>query len=1100
MYTLSKPYLSSLLPIGLAIPTLLYATEPPTAPILRIETGMHLAQINSISVDATEQFLVTASYDKTLRLWELATGKLLITYRIPMGEGDEGKLLATAISPKGSWVAGAGWTGYEWDGIHSIYLFNRQTGELERRLLGLEQVTNHLCVSPDGQYLAAILGGYWGLRIWNTQTWQPVFRDDDYGDSSYRCDFDSQNRVLTTSFDGSIRLYTPTADTFNLITKSEAPGGQYPYSVAFSPSGDQIAVGFYDSTSVNVLNGQNLALLYATDTSGVDNGNWASVAWSQDGPGLYSGGEYYNNNGMIPILYWSQPEQGSYVEWPVATNTLTGILALKGGGVVYGAGDPAFGVLDKDGNKVLERQGDIADYRGIYLGSFGISPEGSIVQFGFKPVGEHPARFSVADQQLILNPSPDNSLLAPDTTSLNIANWEGNYEPQLNDVLLPLKPYEISHSLAIAPDHSKFLLGTEWRLLGFDATGKQLWEATALSATYGVNISGDGKIGLAAFGDGTLRWYNLETGQELLAFFPHNDEKRWIAWTPSGYYMSSGEEAENLIGWQVNNGKDKAAMFYPASALKASRNRPDIVKKVLTTLDEAEAIRLANLEQGGGESVISVAEGLRKVQDKYQVNLIPSSLGQAIIVAASGEQETNLLFPYTNEFTQEMYRFLRLKGFSDGDLIYLNPYPPVVPSDGYVNAARQDFSMREPTQELEQAIAKASQNLQAGQQFIFYLHGHADPKLLRIGRTEVLSAAQLKTLLAPIPTNVQQIIILDTCYSGSFLTELAGVPNRILVTSADADAKAWSNEGGSFAESFIYYLRSGSSLWESFKLAKSDLAKDPTTFGNQSPQLDDTQDGIFDERDGQLARTIFLGGQKVHGSLPPEIVTIHPPIQLAPGQQKATLWVTVVPSFEAIQTVHAILTNEHDQATEYQGETTPFSRRELVLKPNYSLQRYEVEYDQFDTANSWKIRYEAQGLEGDWSPVKVGYALAQGAAIPTSVRAVLNHTVYHLGDNFRFDITAQGTETVDVYAGVIFPPGPYYTLAYPTTFSPANTFQPYQTEVALLGESTWRVLNLTLPVIDKGDYQACALLTKPAADPKRQENWLSFHCQSLQVN
>jgi len=354
--------------------------------------------------------------------------------------------------------------------------------------------------------------------------------------------------------------------------------------------------------------------------------------------------------------------------------------------------------------------------------------------------------------------------------------------------------------------------------------------------------------------------------------------------------------------------------------------------------------------------------------------------------------------------------------------------------------------------------------------------------------------------LAPIPTNVQQTIILDTCHSGSFLTELAGVPNRILIASADTDALAWSTQDGSFSEYFIRYLRNGKSLGESFDFAKSEMAKDSKTFGNQSPQLDDTLDGVYDPTlDGQLAHLTFLGGQTVYTSLPPEIVTVHPPIQLATGQKSATLWVTVVPSFEAIQQVHAILTNEHDQTTEYQGQTTLFTRREISLTPNYSLQRYEVKYDQFNTANSWKIRYEAQSMEGDWSAIKVGYVLAEGAVIPTKVQAVLNNTTYHVGDPFCFEVTIQGTEIVDLYAGVIFPQGPYYTLAYPATFSPANTFQPYQREVALLGESTLQVLNLTLPVVDKGEYQACALLTKPAADPKLRENWLSFHCQPLQV-
>ncbi|OQW90575.1 MAG: hypothetical protein BWK78_06670, partial [Thiotrichaceae bacterium IS1] len=249
-----------------------------------------------------------------------------------------------------------------------------------------------------------------------------------------------------------------------------------------------------------------------------------------------------------------------------------------------------------------------------------------------------------------------------------------------------------------------------------------------------------------------------------------------------------------------------------------------------------------------------------------------------------------------------------------------------MPSDGYTEIGRQDFPLREPTQELEQALAKASQELQTGQQFIFYLHGHARSKSVRIGPAEELTAAQLKTLLAAIPSNVQQTIILDTCHSGSFLTELAGVPNRIFIASADADALAWSTVGGSFSEYFINSLRNGRSLGESFDFAKGEMAKNSKTFGNQSPQLDDTQDGSYDPtQDGQLARLTFLGGQTVYTSLRPEIVTVHPPIQLATGQQSATLWVTVVPSFEAIQRVHAILTNEHDQTTEYQGKTTLFT-------------------------------------------------------------------------------------------------------------------------------------------------------------------------------
>jgi hypothetical protein len=71
----------------------------------------------------------------------------------------------------------------------------------------------------------------------------------------------------------------------------------------------------------------------------------------------------------------------------------------------------------------------------------------------------------------------------------------------------------------------------------------------------------------------------------------------WILWTPSGYYDASvgGEE---LIGWHVNRGAHQAADFYPVSRFRDKYYRPDIVAKVLDTLDEAEAIRHANAEGG----------------------------------------------------------------------------------------------------------------------------------------------------------------------------------------------------------------------------------------------------------------------------------------------------------------------------------------------------------------------------------------------------------------------------------------------------------------------------------------------------------------------
>ena len=66
-------------------------------PILRIEMGMHTSIITSIGVDDQNQFIVTGSQDKTVRLWELSTGRLLRIFRPPIGEGPIGMIFAVAI-------------------------------------------------------------------------------------------------------------------------------------------------------------------------------------------------------------------------------------------------------------------------------------------------------------------------------------------------------------------------------------------------------------------------------------------------------------------------------------------------------------------------------------------------------------------------------------------------------------------------------------------------------------------------------------------------------------------------------------------------------------------------------------------------------------------------------------------------------------------------------------------------------------------------------------------------------------------------------------------------------------------------------------------
>ena len=95
---------------------------------------------------------------------------------------------------------------------------------------------------------------------------------------------------------------------------------------------------------------------------------------------------------------------------------------------------------------------------------------------------------------------------------------------------------------------------------------------------WGVNLAREGRLILAAYGDGTIRWHRTADGEELLALFIHvpddpKADKRWVLWTPEGYYTAS-PGGEDLIGWHVNRGPDQAADFYPAETFRSTFHRP----------------------------------------------------------------------------------------------------------------------------------------------------------------------------------------------------------------------------------------------------------------------------------------------------------------------------------------------------------------------------------------------------------------------------------------------------------------------------------------------------------------------------------------------
>ncbi len=556
--------------------------EPSPDPILRLETGAHTGTISSIDVDSAGRILATASLDKTIRLWDLPSGRMRRVLRFPIGRGSEGKLFAVALSSDGTILAAGGNTGVLWDRSVSIYVFNTSGGQVIRRLTDLTDGITHLAFSPDGSKLAVTLAGKGGVRVYNTLKWHLELEAS--GFPAAWVDFSLDGRMIVVSRNSSIRLYRPDLRQFQ---RRFLPAKGSPHSAVFSPDGENISVGYKNSPRVDVLGGHSLELVYTPDISGVDNGNLANVTWSEDGRFLFAGGEYYNKKLRIySVRRWSQAGRGKHLDIPVGQNTITSLVSRKGGEVIYSTSGPIFGAIDAMGRQTVTKVGSVkADFRSIGE-NFLVSPDGSAIRFGYKYGGERPAYFSIRERTLVrtsgfasgfdspIFPPPNGRLIM---YGLDIKNWFNRENPKLGDKSLRLKRNETSRSLAIAPDGRRFLLGTEWYLRLFDARGRQIWRVVAPGAAWGVNITRNGKLALAAFGDGTIRWYRMEDGEELLGFFPHKNGKEWVVWTPDGYYMSS-PNGDNFIGWHINNGKNQAAVFYKAVQFERILYRPDYVR------------------------------------------------------------------------------------------------------------------------------------------------------------------------------------------------------------------------------------------------------------------------------------------------------------------------------------------------------------------------------------------------------------------------------------------------------------------------------------------------------------------------------------------
>jgi len=124
------------------------------APRIVINPMGHSAKIHNLLFTPDGHKLISVSEDKTIRIWNPESGEMLKKFESQIGDGPEGMLYASAISPDGKYLAVAGYP-VSSEKENYIIIIDLEKNTQVSTAVGHTNVINTLSFSGTGTYLAS---------------------------------------------------------------------------------------------------------------------------------------------------------------------------------------------------------------------------------------------------------------------------------------------------------------------------------------------------------------------------------------------------------------------------------------------------------------------------------------------------------------------------------------------------------------------------------------------------------------------------------------------------------------------------------------------------------------------------------------------------------------------------------------------------------------------------------------------------------------------------------------------------------------------------------------------------------------------------------